>query len=148
MARPLPTALKVVRGTNRPSRTNKSEAQPPIDAPDCPDCLDADAKREWGRLVPLLLDQGLLTRIDLAALAGYCALFARWQKAEQMISENGETVVTPNGSLQVSPWLSIAARSLAELRKFAAEFGLSPASRSKVVATRKPNNSDGWDRWD
>lgn len=137
--RPLPTALKIIRGTTRKDRINKDEPKPKIETPDVPPGLSPAALVEWDRISPALESMGLLTGIDMAALAGYCELYARWQKAEQKIQDGGEVVTTPNGSLQVSPWVSIAHRSLAEMRKYLSEFGLSPASRSKVTANKKPD---------
>jgi len=144
MSRPLPTQLKIIRGTNRPGRSNKAEPKPEIQAPSCPDSLSLAAKAEWRRMAPLLVNMGLLSKLDRSALAGYCELYARWTKAEKEVQHQGEVITTPNGSLQVSPWLSIANRSLSEMRKYMAEFGLSPASRSKVTATPKNDKYNEW----
>lgn len=140
--RPLPTQMKILRGTARPCRLNRSEPKPPIEAPARPKHLSKGATKEWKRIAPQLEEMGLLSNMDMAALAGYCELYARWVKAEDEIQQHGEVITTPNGSLQVSPWVSIAHRSMVEMRKFAAEFGLSPASRSKVSASpnMKENN--------
>lgn len=135
--RPIPTALKVIQGTFRPGKANQNEAKPPAGIPESPNHLSADALEEWNRIAPQLETAGLLTCIDMAALAAYCQLYARWQKAEREIEQHGETITTPNGSLQVSPWLSISSRALAELRRYAVEFGLTPASRSKTTAAPK-----------
>jgi P27 family predicted phage terminase small subunit len=58
------------------------------------------------------------------------------------IEKNGMTFVTPNGSVQVSPFLSIARYCEKEIRQFCGEFGMTPASRSKVDATPKKENED------
>ena len=146
MARtPLPTSLKLIKGTLQKCRTNKNEPKPPVGAPAPPKGLSKGAVSEWKRIAPILEDMSLLTGADMAALAGYCELFARWQKAEQEIQTGGEVITTPNGSLQISPWVSIAYRSLAEMRKYLSEFGLSPASRSKVTATANTKEHDPWD---
>lgn len=143
--RPLPTQLKLIQGTLQNCRTNKNEPMPPVTVPKRPKHLSKAAAAEWNRMAPVLVDMGLLSGLDSACLAGYCELYARWQKAEQEIQTGGEVVATPNGSLQVSPWVSIAHRSMVEMRKFLAEFGLSPASRSKVTAIpakKEPNKFD------
>lgn len=145
--RPLPTKLKILKGTLKPGRMNKNEPEPPIEAPDCPAHLSEGASMEWQRIAPILEEMGLLSNIDRAALAGYCELWARWEKAEREIQAHGEVITTPNGTLQTSPWVSIAHRTLVELRRFAAEFGLSPASRSKVTATPKTEDKNEWDEF-
>ena len=70
--RPLPTKLKVVRGTLRKGRANAHEPALPVEIPRCPAHLGAEAKREWKRVSRELAGYGLLTRIDRAALALYC----------------------------------------------------------------------------
>ena len=47
--RPLPTKLKVVRGTLRKGRANAHEPALPVEIPRCPAHLGAEAKREWKR---------------------------------------------------------------------------------------------------
>ena len=96
----------------------------------------------------MLEEQGLLSAMDRAALAGYCELYARWMKALREIQKGGEVINTPNGSQQVSPWVSIARSAEKELRMFASEFGMTPASRSKVDATPKEKGKpEGKDRF-
>jgi len=51
-------------------------------------------------------------------------------------------VKTPNGFEQPSPWLSITNKALEQLRGFAAEFGMTPATRSRVEALPVPMGMD------
>jgi len=132
-----PTRLKVVQGTARADRTNPKEPKPEIEIPSCPVGLSPSAKAEWRRVAPLLEDQGLLAKVDRAALAAYCELYARWIKSLKMIQEKSEVITTPNGSLQVSPWVSIARSAEKELRTYAGLFGMTPADRGKVNAAPK-----------
>jgi len=81
-----------------------------------------------------LYNLGLLTRIDRAALAGYCQAWGRWVKAEKKITEKGEVVYGVNGTLKATPWMAIAKNAKEEMRKFLIEFGMTPSSRSKVQA--------------
>jgi P27 family predicted phage terminase small subunit len=131
---PKPTALKLLAGNpgNRP--LNPYEPKPALAVPSCPSHLDKEARREWRRIVPELTVLGLLTRVDRAALAAYCVAYSRWITAEREVQRTGLTVVSPNGYPQKSPHLAIADKALEQVRKFAAEFGLTPASRSKVTA--------------
>lgn len=140
-----PTILKVVTGTTRPDRTNLNEPQPEITIPSCPAGLSAAAKSEWRRVAPMLEEQGLLSGMDRAALAGYCELYARWMKALREIQKTGEVINTAFGP-KTSPWLTVARAAEKEMRMFANEFGMTPASRSKVDATpvdkKKPEGKD------
>lgn len=142
-----PTMLKLVSGTARPGRLNPNEPQPDIEIPSCPAALSPAAKAEWRRVSPLLEDQGLLSKQDRAVLAAYCELYARWTNALKQIQEHGEVIKTPLGSIQVSPWMSIARSAEKELRMYAALFGMSPADRSKVNATDTKKQTDKKDRF-
>lgn len=131
--KPKPVALRVIEG-NRGKRRLPRTPEPPAAAPDAPDHLDEAARAEWGRIVAELMAVGLVTRPDRAALAAYCVTYSRWVKAERRIQETAELVRTPNGSLQQSPWVSIANRSLELMYKFLTEFGLTPVSRVRLSA--------------
>jgi hypothetical protein len=50
--------------------------------------------------------------------------------------------LTPNGYPQPSPWLSVANKSLEQMRGFASEFGLTPATRSRVETLPLPRASE------
>ena len=130
-----PTAMKIIRGTFRKDRGNAAEPQPEASIPACPSHLNKEAKKEWRRLAGELYVLGLLSRIDRAALAGYCQAYGRWVMAEEHLTQEGLTTKAQSGYEQPSPWLSIANKSLEQVRVLGAEFGLTPVSRSKVSAT-------------
>lgn len=139
---PKPTRLKLLAGNPGKRKLNKYEPKPARKAPKCPSHLSKEAKKEWKRIVPELEDLGLLTRVDMAALGAYCAAFGRWVEAEKALKQEGLTVTTPNGHVQKSPWLTIADKALDQLRKYIVEFGLSPASRTKVSAQPKEDTEE------
>jgi phage terminase small subunit len=85
--RPKPRNLKIVQGTFRRDRA-KNEPQPVSIAPSCPRWLPAAAKSEWRRLKPELEELGLLTELDRAGFAGYCASVARFRQARLVFSGN------------------------------------------------------------
>jgi P27 family predicted phage terminase small subunit len=105
------------------------------------------AKAEWRRIAPKLARLGLLTLIDRASLAAYCQLWSRWQKAEAVLQRDGLTFMTPNGFLQKRPEVTIARESMALLRNFSTEFGLSPASRSRVQAVSPAEEIDPFEEF-
>jgi P27 family predicted phage terminase small subunit len=129
---------------NRP--INENEPKPAISAPPRPAFLVKEAKREWDRIVPELEALGMISRIDLACLAGYCVAFGRWCDAERELKRHGVLVTTPNGHTQPSPYLSIANKALEQLNKLVIQLGLSPASRPKVAASPPTDNADDFFR--
>lgn len=139
---PTPTALKILAGNPGKRPLNENEPQPEPAIPSAPDHLSDEARQEWERVVPELFALGLLSHVDRAALAAYCAAYGRWVEAERMIREHGMTQLSPNGYVQQSPHLSIANKALAQMKAFLTEFGMTPSSRSKVAAQPKEDTDD------
>lgn len=132
--KPTPAHLRLVKG-NPGHRPIPEEPTVPLEIPEKPEHLSALASQEWDRITPLLHTAGLLSLIDLAALSTYCQAFGRWAEAEQALKEHGVLVKSPNGFPMVSPYLTIANKSMEQLSKALVEFGMSPSSRSRVTAT-------------
>lgn len=78
---------------------------------------------------------GILTEVDMAAFAGYCQAYARWKEAEEFITQHGSIVKTPSGYWQQVPQVSIAQTYLKIMNRFAEQFGLTPSSRSRIIAS-------------
>ena len=76
----------------------------------------------------------VLTMGDLQTLAVYCALYARWEKAEAKLAElNGAWIVkTPNDHLQAIPWIQISNRAAELMKGYLSELGMTPASRARM----------------
>jgi P27 family predicted phage terminase small subunit len=142
---PKPTALKLLAGNPGKRPLNESEPTPPAGAPNCPRELSKEAKKEWKRIAPLLYDMGVLSTIDIAALAAYCECWSRWRDAERNIAKYGAVIKTPTGYPIQSPYVSIATKAIEQMRRFLSEFGMTPASRSRISAgpppLTKPNDS-------
>lgn len=139
--KPKPTAIKLLEGDRGKGRRplNPNEPIPPKGEIECPDWLLDDAKLEWARLAPSLEAMGVLTMADLAAFMGYCQAYARWKEAEEFIQQHGLVFQTPSGYVQQVPHVSIAQQNLKVMQSFATEFGLTPSSRSRIIAM----NGDG-----
>ena len=102
--------------------------------------LDKEAKKEWRRISKQLEELGILTEVDMAAFAGYCEAYFRWKEAEEIISKHGTIVKTPSGYWQQVPQVSIAQTYLKIMIKFCEQFGLTPSSRSRIVADKGNND--------
>lgn len=145
--RPTPNKILNLRGSWR-GKVNKREPKPRPGSPSCPPHLDAEAKREWRRVVRDLTAVGLLTHVDRAALAAYCANWSRWVKAEKDLAKRGEILISANtGGEYQNPWLAIANGAQEKMAKFLAEFGMSPSSRAKLqIAPPDKEEEDPLDR--
>ena len=141
--RPLPTALKLVAGNPGKRPLNHLEPRPVVAIPTCPAHLSPTAKTEWKRLAHHLHRLGVLTGLDRSALAAYCQAYGRWVEAERRLKETPVLLKTPAGYVQPSPWLAISNKAVEQMGKFAAQIGLSPASRSRV--TTQPVGPAPWE---
>ena len=133
--KPKPTAMKVLEGNPGKRELNIFEPKPKKSVlPTCPDWLEDEAKAEWHRLARNLHELGLLTDLDVQAFASYCQAYARWREAEEFITQHGSLVKTKSGYWQQVPQVSIAHQNQKIMMQAAAEFGLTPSSRSRIVA--------------
>jgi len=72
--------------------------------------------------------------MDRAALATYCQTWARYVEAEAMIAQYGGVLKAKQSDyIQVSPYVTISRQCSATIKAFAAEFGLTPGSRSRMT---------------
>lgn len=130
--KPKPTKLKKLEGV-RTDRINKAEPEPQSGKVTCPRFLSKEAKAEWRRIAPELTRLGLLTPVDRAAFAGYCASYGRWVKAERLLQKQGVLARGNKGQMIASPLLWISTSASKMMLKFGIEFGLTPSSRSRLV---------------
>jgi len=134
---PVPTALKKLRGNPGRRPLPKNEPEPEIVAPSCPKHLVGEARKEWRRMSKQLVELGLLSKIDRAALAGYCTVWGRHVEAEVELRKAGLIVKEPTSGYPIqNPYLAIANTALKQMRAFSVEFGLTPSSRSRVTVSK------------
>lgn len=132
--RPKPTALKELAGNPGKRPLNQREPKPrkrpgmPV-----PRHLREEARREWRRLRPELEAAGLLTAVDGDALAVYCETYATWVEATAAVQKEGMVVLTEKGFPVQNPHLAIANQAAKMMRAMLIEFGMTPASRSRVA---------------
>ncbi len=128
--KPKPTNLKVMDGTRR-DRVNDSE--PKSDGrPEMPTHLDAVARKEWNRIIPILERMRVLGEADGPMLAIYCQAHSDLVDAIKQLRKIGKVVKTPTGAMKPNPYLHVAAVAKGEISKILIEFGCSPSSRSRL----------------
>lgn len=121
--RPTPTAMKKLAGNPGKRPMNDAEPMPAGGAPACPEWLTGDALKEWKRIVPELDRLGVLTAVDGAVLEAHCLTY-------------GEIVAT------VKAGEPLKAALLGQMRAYAAELGLTPAARAKLVIPKAQDNDE------
>jgi len=139
---PTPTHLKLLRG-NPGHQKLRAEPQPPIPktCPEPPPFITGYAADEWWRIAPELHVLGLLTRIDVPALAAYCHAFGQWRMAAESLAKmaandpvtGGLLIKTKYGDAAQNPLVSITRKHAADMVKYAGEFGLTALARSRLA---------------
>lgn len=146
---PTPTALKVIRGTDRQDRTNAQEPKPKAGARP-PAWLSRDARKHWRRIAPVLDELGILTVADAESLALLCDSLAEYLDASARIESDGMVyeTTTERGSvmLRKHPAIEIKATARTAIDRLLTGFGMNPAARSRVSAA-KDAESDPFDEF-
>ena len=141
---PIPKPTSIARAEGNPGKRplNDAEPKPRAWVPRCPAHLDAEAKKEWKRLVPMLKRMRVLTEVDGMALATLCQAWSTLVKAQAKLTEMGILYKTPNGYIQQSPLFSRVNQNVDIVTKLSREFGLTPASRSRITVPPDPDEED------
>jgi P27 family predicted phage terminase small subunit len=145
--RPLPTAIKVLRGTARKHRLFENEIQPDVCIPDAPPVLTGIARAEWDRVSQILFDLGVLTKLDVAVLVCYCEEYGRLVDAESQLAGASLLIKNAAGAVVPNPLIAIANKAAELCVRFASELGLSPVSRSRVSARKPEKSKSEWEKF-
>lgn len=121
-----------------------------------PEHLDDVATAEWQRVAKLLKKAGMLDAMDGVALEIYATNYSRFLSAEEELAKRGTVIRTrtKNGTYyyQPSPYLTVSKQAQEIMMRVAGEFGLTPASRTrlpaKAVSPRKRRANDAWAKVD
>ena len=135
-----PTAQLLNRGSWRGKERSKTEPTPEPEELPCPDFLKNEAKAEWERLAPTLANQGVLTAWDRAALVAYCHQWALYMEINGAIK--ALLIKTIAGDARQNPLIRMRKETLEQLIRLAQEFGLTPATRSRVERIEKGEEPD------
>lgn len=130
--KPKPTKIKELEGNPGKRALNKKEPKPDPAIPECPKHLEGDARTEWNRIMQELYKLKIISNVDRAALAVYCTAWADYVKACTTLKKEGEVIISDKGGTYQNPWMAIKKRSMDQMVKFAAEFGMTPSSRSRI----------------
>ena len=143
---PKPSSIRMLEGNAAKRPMPSNEPSPLAGEPDMPLHLDREARREWKRLVPILLSMRVLTVADGVALANLCQAYSMLVRAHQAMQQaakaggSGLLMKTPSGYVQQSPLIGIINSQVEIINRISREFGLTPASRTRVATM---NDSEG-----
>ncbi len=132
-----PTQLKILQGTNRADRAKRNEPKPAPLMPAQPPGLDEFGLEAWRRLAPILCRLGLLTEADGEAFWALCQTWSQLRKA--LLELNG---MNPRDDDYRKVALTVE-KARTDFRLMAIEFGLTPASRSRIDLPEIGDEGDG-----
>ena len=121
-----PTSLKLLQGTARPDRVNANEPKPAAADLTVPPGLDTYGRQAWKRWAPLLQGLGILTEVDVDVLALLCDAYSQWRRASRAVRR-----IDPTSEAYRKVAVSVE-KARDQMRMFATEFGMTPASRSRL----------------
>ena len=141
MTRPVPTALKVLRGNPGKRRLNRREPKPSPASADPPAGLPPPALAIWLELAPELARVGMLTTVDVRTLATACRLQAL---GEGFLASCEGLAAPARRKLHPRPELWAAMKCLAQAAVIFARFGVTPSDRVRLAVPAPPRKESKW----
>ena len=133
----LTTAEKERRGA---AEKVMGEAPPIKTAP--PAWLDETAKKEWRRLIKECKAMGILSTLDMGALAICCDAYSKYKAATEKINDTTLVAAHTNKfgakNLVINPFVMVAQKYSDTYKKYATDLGLTPAARMRMTTINTP----------
>lgn len=143
-----PTEQKIAEG-NRGKRKLEPEKEPQYSTDNLVPTkkLSKHAQEEWNRLSPIITKSKVFTEADTAALTLHCETYATFVRATNELEQDGGLFTFTKAGITTHPAVRIQNNCAALILKFLAEFGLTPASRSKVIVNPEVGNNDEFSKF-
>jgi P27 family predicted phage terminase small subunit len=130
-----PRHLRLIQGTLRPDRASGETPKPRPVAPKPPKGLSPHGRAFWRSVAPVLQRLGLLTELDGMAFQVLCETHARGEYARRrlrMLERRLRQATTLEQLALIRKAEVSVERAEHAFRQLAAEFGLTPAARSRL----------------
>ena len=117
--------------------------------PPAPRGLSPAAKAEWRKSAGQLIDLGILAESDLTSLEAYCISMAMVRQLQEEAAKAPAVITVKSGAVKRHPAHAALSEYLKVAKQYAAELGLTPASRNrKALRDLKPAGPDSWEGMD
>ena len=151
-----PTKTKILQGTFRQDRAPKNEPEPAMveKLPKPPSVMPKEGKKIWKKLGQELLEKGLLTVLDVPTFEMCCFNYGLYHELANEVYRKETDPATGNvrrrtlaeymagKNSQTMPEYTSMVKAFNTYKSFLSEFGLSPASRSRIALPELPDEDD------
>lgn len=139
-----PTALKLLDGNpgNRPINQHEPTPAKVYDPPP-PAGFDKPQSAKWAEVSGKLAKCRVLTELDLDALEIYCREWVNLQIAIADVAKRGKMVKGRRGKTWNPEWTQLKHSQLV-CRSIMAEFGMTPSTRTGLVASADETGKSRW----
>ncbi|MGW2232502.1 P27 family phage terminase small subunit [Streptomyces sp. NPDC001759] len=151
--KPKPYLAAVREGTFREDRNKQGVRFAPSEVVEpCWDELlpgaDADAEQArrdaaelWERIVPALVFSAGLVDVQREPVIDLCVTWATIKQGVRVLNREGHVIPGAHGMVR-HPWNSIVAQHRQHYRSLIGEFGLTPASATRITAPPRDDDDD------
>ena len=140
---PKPTALKVLEGNKGKQKLNTKEPKPlPVHSIKAPEWLSKYAKEFWQKYVPMLVRLGLYTEADESAMILLSESYADFRECLLVTQADGRTFLTEKEYTVQRPEVAILRKARKDMESLLAHFGMTPASRSRLMVNLSKEMGD------
>ena len=138
----MPSVVSIARGSRR--RLNADEPSSPLlkRMPPAPGFLDDEGRRAWSAEGRRFIKAGLLTALDLTMFGTWCIWYSKRDIASRAVNQSGLVVKAGGvGDPYINPYMNVISMCSKAMHQIEIEFGLSPASRTKVKSLNPAQRS-------
>lgn len=107
-----------------------------------PSDIEDEAKKYITDVCDMLESNGVMERVDTAALTMLARNYSTFIKASKQLEKDGLTVVSDRGNIAAHPAIKIAKDAQTQAMKVMAEFGLTAKARTKLPKLEANNTPD------
>lgn len=142
--RPLAPEVHRAKGTFlvHPERENKAAPTADGGRPEPPKFLKAAGRRKWDEMCDHLGDNRVLSKDNREILIAYCTAYEGWMKSRAEVAKTGLTIMDDKGNIRRNPAMIELHKFRDTMNRLLPEFGLTPASRGKLVARAGEDETD------
>ncbi len=143
-----PSALRLVQGNPGHRPVNEHEPEPQkVFAPKPPRGFSKVEQAKWKKLCKQLSECRVLTVLDLDALEMYVRSWHSMMVALADVKKRGKLISTGKGGEVWNPSWTEYKHSVSVVRSLQSEFGLTPSSRTGIIATADDEGKNRWSQF-